>query len=261
MSKDVVRDVNSVLSSIDADQPRPAGSESVIRGFIRDFDRHILHEKNGLLAIDKPPFIAISGLGSFFRFGLWEIVQAVTGEDYHPINRLDRDTSGLVLFGGTRNDRAMVSRLFAKGEVSKGYIAITEQFEPKISGIIAPIIRVEDSPRVAVGIGHEAKHAATAFRQIGEFQHEDRTYSLLSVHLASGGRTHQIRAHLSEIGCPIAGDLVYNPDGQGDFVRQQLHSSSLSFTDTRTNQAVVIKAPLAPDMHARLSQTFVAIGR
>jgi 23S rRNA pseudouridine1911/1915/1917 synthase len=153
------------------------------------------------------------------------------------VHRLDRDTSGLLLFA---RSAAVRDQLQASWEtVTKTYLAVVEGEPQPAEGVVRGYLREGRDLRVrAVSGGADAKWAVTRYR----IRAVRGPCSLLEVDLETG-RKHQIRVHLAELGCPVIGDKVYgartNPAG-----RLGLHAWRLALPHPTTSQPLEMEAPL-----------------
>ena len=203
-------------------------------------DLDILYEDEYLLAINKLPGIVVHP-SSYHPNGT-----LANGVKYYlnnkrkirPINRLDRDTSGVVLFA--KNE--YIQERFVSLKIDKEYIAIVNGVPSPLDDTInAPIARKEGSimERCVLEAGQEA---VTHYKVIEE--HEN--YSILSVKIETG-RTHQIRVHMAHIGHPIVGDTLYGQESEL-INRQALHSYKTSFVHPITEEDVCIIAEVPNDI-------------
>lgn len=157
------------------------------------------------------------------------------------VHRLDRDTSGLLLFAGSA---AIRDQLQAKWpEVTKTYLAIVEGRPKTDQGTIDNFLKEGRDLRVRTSSESSgARHAITHYRVISE----RGPYTLLEVRLETG-RKHQIRVHLAGLGCPVIGDMVYgsasNPVG-----RLGLHAHRLSLAHPITGDALELTSPLPEEL-------------
>ena len=166
------------------------------------------------------------------------------GEDrVHVAHRLDRETSGVLVFAKTFHAREALKEQFAAHSVDRIYIAVIEGTMPQTRGSFrSHLLERRDLRMVSVKPNvkshKDAKHAVTHFRTI----EKNAKYSMLEVTLETG-RKNQIRAHLSEAGHPIVGDQFYgsnvNPLG-----RLGLHAKLLGFDHPTTGKHVKFTAPL-----------------
>lgn len=179
-----------------------------------DMSLEIIYEDEKVLVINKPAGLVVHpGAGN----PSGTIVNALlayfppirdVGEPDRPgvVHRLDKDTSGVLIFAKTNDAYKWLVRQFKSREITKTYLALVDGHPPTPTGRIeAPIER--DSvvrTRMAVGIRGQGKSAVSEYFERLKYEN----HSLLEVHLITG-RTHQIRVHLSYIGVPVVGDTLY----------------------------------------------------
>jgi len=166
-----------------------------------------------------------------------EYVGARGAERIHVVHRLDRETSGVLVFARNFHARERLKEQFAEHSVDRLYVAIIEgAIEPPRGTIRSNLYERRDLRMVSVESHPEAKHAVTHYRTI---ESKDR-WSMLEVTLETG-RKNQIRAHLSEAGHPIVGDTMYgstvNPLG-----RLGLHAKLLGFDHPGNGKHLVFTA-------------------
>lgn len=230
-----------------------------------DINYSIVYEDEWLLGINKPGNLLVHRSGKSFTQNL--MYQLRFGEqqrrfaDAGSINRLDRETSGVVLVARQREFLAPFQKLLREGEFYKEYQALVHGLWPdSINTITLPIgplgsaaipykhgVRPED--------GKEALTKVLSVTPVGE------AYSLLRLSPLTG-RTHQLRVHCQALGHPLVGDKLYAlseaqylawrdeggaPDDGTQSARQMLHCSSMRFTHPFTHQQTSIEAPLPPD--------------
>ncbi len=203
-------------------------------------DLNILYEDDYILAINKPSGIVVHP-SSYHPD--WTLANGVkyylnNGKKIRPINRLDRDTSGIVLFA--KNE--YVQEAFSNTKTNKIYIAITDGIiTPEADTINAPIARKEDSIMERI-VSSTGQNAITHYETIKCVNGN----SLLKVCIETG-RTHQIRVHLAYKGFPILGDTLYGKESSL-ISRQALHAYELSFVHPITKDYINITAPLPDDI-------------
>lgn len=178
---------------------------------------------------------------------LREQIAAMLGADertfvYHPVNRLDKGTSGLLCIARHAHAQRLLTQQLHTGGFIREYLAVTEGVPEKAEGVIdAPIARLGTGARRAVR--EDGQHAVTHYRveQVSDQR------ALLRLRLETG-RTHQIRVHLAHIGCPIAGDYLYGaelPELAGRFA---LHSAFISLVQPITGKRIEIEEPLPEEL-------------
>ena len=150
-----------------------------------------------------------------------------------PVHRLDRDTSGVLLFATSREMREAVHEKWSSAE--KTYLAIVESCPNPSQGTIdQPLWMDPEKYHMNVGLHPEAKNAITHFNTLKTTNNR----ALLEVQIETG-RQHQIRAHLSWLGHPVIGDPRYGRDGP----RLGLHALRLSITRPDTGKRLTIETP------------------
>jgi len=204
-------------------------------------DAHVVvaNKPSGLLVhrgLDRDDDVAI------FR------VRDAVGEHVHPLHRLDRGTSGALLFARTRSVAATLSRAFEEGRVDKRYLALVRGTPPDSGTIDYAIPKDEGGPRV---------RAVTRFRRIARST-VDRCSLVLAI--PETGRLHQVRRHLRHINHPLVGDVTH---GSGEINRHYraayalhrlaLHASFLGFEHPVTGVRVEVRAPMPEDLASALA--------
>lgn len=237
-------------------------------------DYRILHEDECLLVIDKPGNLPIHPAGKFFRHTLWGLLREDRPElAIHFVNRLDRETSGIVLVAKSPGICAACARNLCLPDARKNYTALVEGDFPErleARGALVPdrdsavrkklrFVAAGETDQPAPG---EASAAWTSFVA------RDRAngLSLVDIRLHSG-RTHQIRATLLALGTPVVGDKLYGVDETiflrlvadamtGEdcrrlrMARQALHAGELAICHPATGRTITFHAPFPADMAA-----------
>lgn len=207
----------------------------------------IVYEDEDLLVVNKPADMPIHP--SFQNHGntladalTWHYQQHREDFVYRCINRLDRDTTGLLIVAKHLLSASILSDMVGKREIHREYLAIVKGIPPENGTISAPIGRKKGSAILREVNFETGEPAVTHFARL-----EIRNgLSLVSLKLETG-RTHQIRVHMSYIGCPLIGDYLYYPECSR-ISRQALHSHHLSFLHPITGKALSFTAPLPEDM-------------
>jgi RluA family pseudouridine synthase len=208
----------------------------------------IVHEDDDVLVLDKPPFILVhptrpEETGTLAHGVAHYLATHGMRTRVRPVHRVDRDTSGLVLFANSALAHQRLDHQLREGGIGRVYLALVDGVMEEESGTIdAPIARDPRRPNLrAVRPGGEA--ARTRWRVAERFARA----TLLEVELDTG-RTHQIRVHMLHAGHPVLGDRQYGRAGAGLIGRQALHASRLSFHHPTTGQAMELTAPLPDDI-------------
>lgn len=201
----------------------------------------VVYEDEDVLVLNKPPYMPIhpsAGHECDTLANAAAAYYASKGEHcvFRPINRLDRNTSGLAVTARHAHAAARLS-----GRVEKIYLAVTQGI-PAPSGTIDAPLRTMEGHGIRREIGEGGETAVTHWRTLAAAN----GHALLRV-VIDTGRTHQIRAHFSCTGYPLAGDDMY--DGATDRIpRHALHCAAVRFLHPITGVPVVLTAPLPPDM-------------
>lgn len=207
----------------------------------------ILYEDDDLILINKEPFMVTHTAkddsdGTLLNYLLGYFDENNIRRKVRFVNRLDRDTSGIVVACKNSFAQDKISSDF-RDKVEKKYLAICSGIFKEKEGIIdAPIATSEDNIRREVNyvIG---KKSITSYKVLEEYDN----MSLVMLTLYTG-RTHQIRVHLSHIGHPIIGDSLYGE--KSDLInRQALHSYSIKFKLPRNDKGIEIFAKVPKDFH------------
>ncbi len=236
-------------------------------------DYGVLYEDCELLALDKPAGLPVHPSARYHRNTLTALMRERLGAD-HPwvmAHRLDRETSGVLLFGRRGRGSAVLKRAFQERTVHKTYLAV-------VHGTLADPLRI-DLPlgpavgsRIRIKMGYRALNdggapACTEVRPLAQGQFRNGRVTLLEAKPRSG-RQHQIRAHLAEIGHGVVGDKLYGLDEQ-HFIdvtdngapvsqleailglsRHALHAYHVAWTHPQTGVAVDISSPWPQELAA-----------
>lgn len=208
----------------------------------------ILYEDDHLIAINKP-----SGLLSVatererdvtaYRLVKDHLAYGNRRAQLFVLHRLDRDTSGILLFAKSRNVQEALQSHWNEAVTERGYMAIVEGLPDKPEDELRSFITENRAMVVYQSKEEQGKLAITRYK-VTKFQ---RDYSLLKINILTG-RKNQIRVHLSSIGHPIAGDKKYgaksNPIG-----RLALHADRLSFIHPVSGETVKLRTPLPGRFH------------
>jgi 23S rRNA pseudouridine1911/1915/1917 synthase len=204
-----------------------------------DMDIPAVFENERMIVFNKPagvpvhPSIKHQGdtLGNYFA-------SRCPGLTFRPVNRLDKDTSGLCIVAKDAHAASLL-----QGGCSKIYYAAAEGETPEAGRIDAPIARERESIILRC-VREDGQPSVTEYRRI---MFSGR-YSLLEVRPLTG-RTHQIRVHFAHIGHPLAGDDMYG-GGLSDISRQALHCGSITFREPQSGEMMTVTAELPEDMAA-----------
>lgn len=174
----------------------------------------ILHEDHDVLVVDKPAGLVCHPTKDGEMSSLIGRVRLHLGHaDGRLVNRLDRETSGLVVIAKSAEVAGELGRLFSGHAVEKSYLAIVDGHVPVDTLVMTGALGDDESSPVAIKacVREDGAAAETHARVVSRWTREARPYSLLDV-TPRTGRKHQIRVHLSAAGHPIVGDKLYGDD-------------------------------------------------
>ena len=229
-----------------------------------NLDYHIIYEDEWLLGINKPGNLRVHGNGRFLQANLIYQIREKHNPPYPEatlINRLDKDTSGVVLLARDSDTLREVQAQFAARTVEKTYLAIVQGTpNPSTQEIELPIGRLPSAKGVyRYGVVEDGKPAQTTMEVIRPLPPD---YALVRL-TPKSGRTHQLRVHMAALGHPIVGDQLYTLSDsdflarftvaheQNDAVplpRQALHCAQTIIWHPHTKRPLTISAPLPADI-------------
>ena len=207
----------------------------------------LAYEDDFLLIIDKPAGMLVHPTVNERGTTLYDYVKAYyeangINAGIHPVSRLDRNTSGLVIFA----KEPVVQHWLSQQQVEKEYLALAcGRFDCSEGIIEAPIARKESSIIERCVDYERGKHAKTAYEVLASYSN----HTLLKVRLFTG-RTHQIRVHLASIGHPLVNDNLYGTPGPQ--ARHALHAYRLAFKHPVSDVFLVITRALPEDLQKLL---------
>ncbi|MCT4584850.1 MAG: RluA family pseudouridine synthase [Peptostreptococcaceae bacterium] len=209
---------------------------------------NIIYEDYDLLILNKEPYIVVhptkSHKNETIANGLCHYLYEDKKENckIRFINRLDMNTSGLLIIGKNSYAQHILSLDMKEDKVEKKYYALVHgNLKEKEFKIDKPIYKDEDSIKRVVD--KRGQRCITNVKVVEEYNN----YSLLELGLETG-RTHQIRVHLSHIGNPIVGDELYGKENDDLMKRQALHAYYLKFLRPRTKEILELKVELPKDI-------------
>lgn len=169
---------------------------------------------------------------------------------FRPVNRLDRNTSGLVLVAKSRMAASRLFESMRRGEIKKSYIALLEGVLPESEGEIdAPIARL-DASVILRTVSPSGASALTKYRVL----FSDGEHSLVLC-MPITGRTHQLRVHFAYLGAPIVGDGLYGNESPL-IARHALHAARLVLPHPKNGEELDVRAPLPDDMLSLIASIF-----
>jgi 23S rRNA pseudouridine1911/1915/1917 synthase len=214
----------------------------------------ILYEDNHLIAVNKSCSEIVQG-DKTGDIPLNEIIKAYIKEKYNKpgevflgvTHRLDRPTSGVVLFARTSKALSRLNEMFRnKDSIRKTYWAVTDKAPVKSSGILKHWLIRNEKQNKSFAYDKEIPGSKEAILEYSTIGKSDRYY-LLEIKLITG-RHHQIRAQLAAIGCHIKGDMKYGFPRSNQDGGIHLHSRKIEFIHPVSKKNIIIEAPVPDDM-------------
>lgn len=213
----------------------------------------ILYRDRDLIVLDKPAGMPTQPAPSRYQGTVYAELQKALSDTKHKdarpsigmVQRLDRDTSGVMVFSIHQRAHKAMTEAFRGHNIDKVYWALVAGRPQEEVGKFTSLLARRRSTNLMVSVERGGKHAETHYRLL---QAMDRA-SLIEIRLVTG-RSHQIRAHFSEAGLPLLGDIAYGGPQSGcrlDIPRQMLHSRELSFCHPVTGEKMTFLAPLPMD--------------
>jgi tRNA pseudouridine65 synthase len=201
----------------------------------------LLYRDDRLVAVAKPSGMAVHRGWSRDRIVALTAVRDRLGRTVYPIHRLDRATSGALLFALDPATARAVQEQFAAGTVRKRYLALVRGIPPEHGVIDHPVPRSPHGPRVP---------AVTAYRRLATFER----YALLEA-VPRTGRLHQIRRHLKHLSHPLIGDVRYGKGEHNRLFRERfhlhrlaLHALELALDHPTDGRRLCLFAPVPEDL-------------
>lgn len=237
--------------------PEDRGSETILPV---PMELDIYYEDSDILVVNKAAGVPIhpsqGNHDNTLANGIaWYLEEKGEQCTYRAINRLDRDTTGLLILAKHSLSACILSEMVRERAIRRCYLAVASGLVPPEGLIDAPIARTEASTIERCVDFERGEEARTHYRRVC---YDQKTCcSLVELRLETG-RTHQIRVHLSYIGHPLPGDFLYNPDYRL-IGRQALHSWQLDFLHPIKKEPLHFEAPLPGDMRAMLTDTDPAL--
>ena len=214
----------------------------------KDIKFDILYEDEWLLAADKSAGLAVHPSIRHYDISLSNGIKYYydmnnINKKIRPINRLDKDTSGIVIFAKSEYIQDNIKIL------DKEYLALSLGIFDKSKGIIDKPIKRKENSIIERCISADGEKAITHYEVLNSFysKEEEKYISLVDCKLETG-RTHQIRVHLSSLGHPILGDTLYGKPSNL-ISRQALHCFKMKFIHPVTKKEITLNSPIPNDMN------------
>ncbi|MCI9367427.1 MAG: RluA family pseudouridine synthase [Oscillospiraceae bacterium] len=210
----------------------------------------IVYEDGDLAVVNKAPGVLVHpGHGHFDdtlgNFLMYHYKQVGDESDFHPVHRLDKGTSGLLVAAKHPHAQEKLKNQLHTGNFRRVYLAVCEGAPPQSHGTVDAPIGPAEGALVRREVRPDGKPARTCYRTVGPCG--PRTLVELTL---DTGRTHQIRVHMAHLGCPLTGDFLYGREDRGLIARPALHSARLELLHPVTGERLRFAAPMPADMAA-----------
>lgn len=227
---------------------------------IEQIPLEILYQDEYLVAINKPSGLLVhkSPIDKHETQFALQLLRDQIGQYVYPIHRLDKPTSGVLLFALDAQTAQSMSELFRSSRVDKEYVAIVRGFTEEASMIDYPLKQMLDTKEQKIqGVTKEEQEAQTYFKRLATVElpfpvsrYPVARYSLIKL-LPKTGRKHQLRRHMKHIFHPIVGDTKHGRGEHNKLFRDKfschrllLHSNRLKFSHPINQKEIVIEASL-----------------
>lgn len=217
-------------------------------------DKDILFRDKYLIVFNKPAGIDTQPTHARYKGTLYEALQVLLQDparlrqkpELGMVQRLDRGTTGVMVFSIHPRSHRGLTKIFMEHQADKRYLALVGGAPAECSGEIRSLLARSRKENKVVSVERGGKEALTRYRVVDRFEQA----SLVELELLTG-RSHQIRAHMAELGCPLLGDSRYGGVTQlceSVLERPMLHASRLAFDHPVTGEELRFDVPLYDDM-------------
>ncbi|MCB1702640.1 MAG: tRNA pseudouridine(65) synthase TruC [Pseudomonadales bacterium] len=223
----------------------------------------LIYRDEHLVAVNKPSGLLVhrSPIDRHeTRFAL-QMVRDQVGQHVYPVHRLDKPTSGVLLFALSSENARRLAAQFSAGEVRKHYLAVVRGYSPEAGTIDYPLVeeldRLADRDRIARGRQRDGQAAVTHYQRLATAEiavavdrYPQTRYSLVALRPETG-RKHQLRRHMKHIGYPVIGDAKHGKGVHNRFFQKQydchrllLACTALEVSHPSTGVALTLRAGL-----------------
>ena len=202
----------------------------------------IIYQDDYLVAINKPPGLLVhrSGLDKYETQNAMHLLRDQLGQWVYPVHRLDKPTSGVLLFALDENTARAMGECFAQGTIEKHYLAVVRGFTPESGVIDHPLTPIADFKSQKHKVSQKpAQEAITYYERLSTIElpiavdkYPTCRYSLVKL-MPKTGRKHQLRRHLKHISHPIIGDAKYGKSKHNRFFAEYFESERLLLAAVR----------------------------
>ncbi len=216
----------------------------------------VFHDEH-LVVVNKPAGLLVhrSPVANKESDFAMQMVRDSIGQHVYPVHRLDRPTSGVILFALTPEVASAMSELFRAGAIEKRYIAVVRGYTDDAGIIDNPLRRIVDKYGKAIRKTDEKQEATTHYKRLTTVElsvavdkYPTSRYSLVEL-IPKTGRRHQLRRHMKHIFHPIIGDPKYGKSVHNNYFKKNLNcqrlllaATAIAFKHPNTNESIFISA-------------------
>jgi tRNA pseudouridine65 synthase len=215
----------------------------------------VLYRDDSLLIVDKPAGLVVHRGWATDRVTALDLARRLAGQWVYPAHRLDRGTSGVLVFGLSPGVAQKLERAFAEGQIEKRYLALVRGMAPDAVSVDHPIAKDKGKPKLP-SLTHVAR--LEHFEVENDETGVTRRYSWVEARPCTG-RPHQVRRHLKHITHPIIGDVRYGKSDHNRLFRRRfgverlvLHAEQLALQHPTEERRVTVNARLPAELAALL---------
>lgn len=203
-----------------------------------DTPLEIIHEDHEIIVVDKPAgLLSVPGKGAHLADCLLTRIQAAFPQALL-VHRLDRDTSGVMVFAQTPHAQRALSMQFEQRQTKKSYVArVAGHLQPKTGTVDLPLI-VDWPNRPRQMVCHETGKSAVTDWRVMKYAGDETWVKLMP----RTGRSHQLRVHMQSLGRVILGDPLYASGAAADYPRMMLHSLELRLNHPESGRGMTFRA-------------------
>jgi 23S rRNA pseudouridine1911/1915/1917 synthase len=234
-----------------------------------DKDIQVIYEDEWLLVVNKPAPLPVHAAGKYYFNTCQAILEERLGIKLFTVHRLDRETSGVLVFAKDMQTRIALGNLFAKGQVQKQYLGVVKGVPDPTKQMIRTGFETADYGKIRHHIF--ATQNAPFFTTFIELEETTGEFSILRIKPVEGQK-HQIRVHLASVGMPLLGDKQYfRPEWYDEIMReglqekhlevlklhrQALHAYKLTLHHPKTGEAMTFEAKLTGELREFIAEHF-----
>ncbi len=208
----------------------------------------IVYEDEDMTIVNKAPGVLVHPSHGHFadtvgNFLMWHYLDNREAAGFHPVHRLDKGTSGLLVTAKHPHGQEKLKNQLHTGNFRRVYLAVCDGVPQPPQGVVDAPMGLREGSLTAQMVRPDGKPARTHYQVLKAMGER----ALVELELDTG-RTHQIRVHMAHLGCPLTGDFLYGKEAPELISRPALHSAHLELTHPVTGERLTFDCPLPEDM-------------